>query len=189
MFWLCVKDKYILKSDICVKFYTTFSNVKFKRTCRRKTHWFHRTVFQNKLFTVGVFDGMTPCYYVKCYLREQFLILSTNSVSPMLAFLFQRIGATYQYSPLEVKKPNRTTIVVVTAAIRGPSIFSLYVIRSLHNKNVQIKKKGNTEQIHCSHSVFPSLLFHHPKKVVVGGNSIWPIHSSPSCCRSQSSLL
>jgi hypothetical protein len=56
------------------------------------------------------------------------------------AFVFLRIEATCLYSPLEVRKPNRTTIAVVTAAIRGPSIFSIYVIRSLHNKNVQIKK-------------------------------------------------
>lgn len=122
---------------------------------------------------------MTPYEYVQCYRTEQFLILSANSVSP------HRIEATYQYSPLEVRKPKRTTIAVVTAAIRGPSIFSMYVIRSLHNKNFQITK-GNTEQIHCSHSVFPSLLFHHPKKAVGGGKSLWP---SPSCCRSQSSLF
>jgi len=136
-------------------------------------------VFQTKLFTAGIFDGMAPYEYAKCYRRQQFLILSTNSVS------LQRIEATYQYSPLEVRKPKRTTIAVVTAAILGPSIFSMYVIRSLHNKNFQIKK-GNTVQIHCSHSVFPSLLFHHPKKAVGGGNSLWP---SPSCCRSQSSLF
>jgi hypothetical protein len=33
-----------------------------------------------------------------------------------------------------------TTIAVVTAAIRGPSIFSMYVVQSLHNKNFQIEK-------------------------------------------------
>lgn len=122
---------------------------------------------------------MTPYEYVKCYRREQFSIPSTNSVSP------QRIETAYQYSPLEVRKPKRTTIAVVTAAICGPSIFSMYVIRSLHKRNFRIKK-GHTEQIHCSHSVFPSLLFHHPKKAAGGGNSLWP---SPSCCRSQSSLF
>ena len=110
---------------------------------------------------------MTPCYYVKCYLREQFLILSTNSVSPVLAFLFQRIGATYQYSPLEVKKPNRTTIVVVTAAIRGPSIFSLYVIRSLHNKNVQIKKKATPNKFTVPTLYFLLYYFTTPKRWLV----------------------
>jgi len=91
-------------------------------------------VFQTKLFTAGIFDGMKTYEYVKCYRRQQFLILAANSVSP------QRIEATYQYSPLEVRKPKRTTIAVVTAAIRSPSIFSIYVIQSLHNKNFQIKK-------------------------------------------------
>jgi hypothetical protein len=121
-------------------------------------------VFLAKLFNVGVFDGITPYEYVKCYRTGQFLIISANSLSP------QRIEATYQYSPLEVRKPKRTTIAVVTAAIRGPSIFSICVNQSLHNKNFQITK-GNTEQIHCSHSVFPSLLFRHTKKAVGGGNS------------------
>jgi hypothetical protein len=43
----------------------------------------------------------------------------------------------YQYSPLEVRNPKKTIIAVVTAAIRSPSIS---VIRSLHNKKVQLKK-------------------------------------------------
>jgi hypothetical protein len=77
-----------------------------------------------EVFTVVVLDGMTPYEYIK-YLREQFLTRSINSVSPLLAFLLQRIEATYQYSPLEVRKPKRTTITVVTASVRGPSIFSM----------------------------------------------------------------
>jgi hypothetical protein len=82
------------------------------------------TVPCTRSFSVGVLDGMTPYEYIK-YLRQQFLTRSIHSVSPLLAFLLQRIEASYQYSPLEVRKPKKTTIAVVTATVRGPSIFSM----------------------------------------------------------------
>ena len=85
MVWLRVKKK----PNIYLNVTAVFSSVKFKFTYRRKTHWLHKTVFQTKLFTAGIFDVMTHYEYVKCYRRQQFLILSTNSVSP------QRIEATY----------------------------------------------------------------------------------------------
>lgn len=74
-----------------------------------------------------------------------------------------------RYSPLEVRNPKKTTIVVVTAAIRSPSMFSLSLIRSLHNKKVPTKKI--TQQIHYSHCVFPALSLYRPRKAVGGDNS------------------
>lgn len=67
----------------------------------------------------------------------------------------------YQYSPLEVRNPKKTTIAVVTAAIRSPSIsVSISLIQSLHNKKVQLKKHPQDSLF----TLFRPLQLHRPTK-------------------------